>query len=354
MKSVTLDHVASVAYRLGLKGRVNLADPGETKPGDVVAVRVLSVNPEYKQIECADETRLDLQPGMVIAGALGGRQALRGFVGYAPLRVHTGETLSILNLGGVIGRFLGGHIGLGEPSQAEVLGAITRRGRKLNLKDFAIAPYEGEIVPPVVLVLGTCMNTGKTSAARTLVQHFAREGLKVGAAKASGVACLKDLTQFKLAGAAETVSFVDCGYPSTVDAEDIGAIHETLVKHLGQAGCDVVVCEFGDGVLGHYGVESAMSNPFIRTSTAAIVVSASDPTGAFGAKELLERKGFAIDVVTGPATDSIAGVTIIQSNLDLPAVNALADSAGLYRIVKEAMCQSARPSLAPAVRSAAK
>lgn len=354
MRSVKLDHVASVAYRLGLSGRVMLADPGETRPGDVVAGRILSVNPEYKQLECADETRLDLQPGMIVAGALGGRQALRGFVGYSPLRVHAGETLSILNLGGVIGRYLGGHIGLGEPSQVEILGAVTRRGKKLSLKDAAISPYEGEIAPPVVLVLGTCMNTGKTSAARTLVQHFARSGLKVGAAKASGVACLKDLTAFKLAGAAETASFVDVGYPSTVDAEDIGAIHETLVKYLGQRGCDVVVCEFGDGVLGHYGVQSALANAFLRRTTAAIVLSASDPTGAFGAKELLERKGYAITAVTGPATDSIAGVTIIQSSLDLPAANALADSEQLYRIVKESMCLSARQSWVPAARSAAK
>src|SRR5207248_512507 len=89
--------------------------------------------PLYPEIELAGGERAILHKGDVIAAVLGSRQALRGFVGYAPYRIAAGDKLHILNLGGVVGRFVGGHKDLGEPVQVEVLGISKRNLREVAL-----------------------------------------------------------------------------------------------------------------------------------------------------------------------------------------------------------------------------
>ena len=61
------------------------------------------------------------------------------------------------------------------------------------------------------------MNSGKTYAATELIKRATRAGLKVAAAKLSGVACLRDTLNMADHGAVATASFFDCGLPSTVD-----------------------------------------------------------------------------------------------------------------------------------------
>ena len=42
----------------------------------------------------------------------------------------------------------------------------------------------------------------------------------MAAAKLSGVAALKDIEKMKEAGAVRVLSFIDCGFPSTVDVDE--------------------------------------------------------------------------------------------------------------------------------------
>jgi hypothetical protein len=93
-------------------------------------------------------------------------------------------------MGGVIGRSRSFHKDLGQPSVVEVLGMAVRDGHIANLRDASIPLVEtlaGRPVPPVVVVSGTCMNAGKTVAATELVRGLARSGLRVAAAKLTGV-----------------------------------------------------------------------------------------------------------------------------------------------------------------------
>ena len=64
-----------------------------------------------------------------------------------------------------------------------------RKGKILNIAENAIAPLaSAPITSPIVLVAGTCMNSGKTYAATEIIKHLARAGMRVAAAKLSGVA----------------------------------------------------------------------------------------------------------------------------------------------------------------------
>lgn len=328
---ITPTKFASSTAKLGLNGPLQYIRECAPEAGQVVIVRAKTENPFYPDLELVDGSFSKINAGDVIAGVLGGRQALRGFVGYAPYRVRAGETLHLLNMGGVIGRCIGGHKDLGDAIEVELIGCVVRGRKLLNIKETALPEVEVlGVSKPIVLVMGSCMNVGKTAAATEIIRLLTKAGHKVGAAKVSGVACLRDLRKFDAAGAIRTLSFLDCGVPSTVDA-DVSSIAKTLVAQLAEA--DVIVMELGDGILGYYHVDSVLEDQGFMANVDAVVYCAGDLVSAWGGKQILESKGIKVTCVCGPATDTVAGTTYIEGMIGLPAANALTEPAKLMEIL---------------------
>ncbi len=65
-----------------------------------------------------------VKKGDVVAGALGHRHALFGYSGHLPERLAPGDTVHLLNMGGVIGICDSVNPDLGPPFECEVLGAV--------------------------------------------------------------------------------------------------------------------------------------------------------------------------------------------------------------------------------------
>jgi hypothetical protein len=328
---------ASVTSKLSLDDSVEVVTDCLPDAGQVVIVRAKGENPNYPDIELKDRSFSKIQAGDIIAGALGSRQALKGFVGYAPYRLRAGETLQILNMGGVMGRCVGGASDLGNPIDVEVLGCAVKEGKLVNVKDVSFPEVE---VPgsskPVTLVLGSCMHVGKTAAATEIVRLIHENGLKVSAAKVSGVACLRDLRKFDVAGAEQTLSFLDCGVASTIDA-DVSVIAKTLIANLTDV--DRIVMETGDGILGYYQVEKLLDDASFMANVDTVVFCASDLVSVYGGVELLKSKGINITVVCGPVTDSVAGTSYIEKRMGIPAVNAVADPDKLFKVLSGAFAE---------------
>src|SRR5262245_55134398 len=141
-RTIQVDTFASVTARLNLKNPVDLSSEWVAEPGTVVAVRALAENPLYPDLERTDGEQVPVKKGQVIVGALGSRQALRGFVGYSPYKLEPGTTLHLLNLGGVIGRCIGGHRDVGEAVPVEVLGCVGKGRKVLNIAQGALPPVE--------------------------------------------------------------------------------------------------------------------------------------------------------------------------------------------------------------------
>ncbi len=318
---------ASATAPLALSSPVEVQKQLTPEAGQLVVVRALSENPFYPDLEVTTGERVPVRTGDVIAGILGSRQALRGFVGYAPYRIAAGDTLHILNLGGVIGRYVSGHRDLGEPIRVEVLGVSKR-----NLKEAALPKVDvlGQ-AKPVILVVGSCMNVGKTATTVEIIKGLTRQGLKVGGAKITGIACLKDTNLMKAAGAVKTYSFLDCGVPSTIDTDDIAGIARSIMARMNDV--DVVVMELGDGIMGHYKVDRFFDDRALMAHIDAVVFCASDLTAAWGGKEILSHRGVSITVVCGPSTDTEAGVTYLERTIGVPAANALTDPQKLMGIL---------------------
>jgi len=177
------------------------------------------------------------------------------------------------------------------------------------------------------------MNSGKTYAATELIKQATRAGLKVAAAKLSGVACLRDTLNMADHGAVLTSSFLDCGLPSTVDVDDLAPMAKTIIARLNEISPDLIVIELGDGILGGYSVDTVFADAELLEATAALVFCASDYVGAWGGIELLRRRGVEVDVISGSVTDSRMGSDYITTQFNVPAANARREGETLFDLV---------------------
>ncbi|MEW6253171.1 MAG: hypothetical protein AB1716_21240, partial [Planctomycetota bacterium] len=301
------------------------------REGYIVAGRVRGEKSVYNQLEDGHGRMVVLHDGDVIAGVLGQRNALHGYSGYVPETLAIGDVLQVLNLGGVIGRCTSQNPDLGPPFDFELLGSVLvfpdfedRSGVPAHIGMHALAPHAGPFASetPVVFVAGTCMNSGKTSAACQLIRQLARRGSAVAGCKLTGVSLRRDTLQMLDHGARWAVSFTDAGIVSTTPANATG-VARTLLAHLAQAGAEVIIAELGDGLLGEYGVAEILAAPDLAAAASVLVLCANDPVGAWGAQQLLrDRFRLRIDVVAGPTTDNAVGTRYIRDQLSLAALNA--------------------------------
>lgn len=346
MKRCTLDKIASVTKRLALDVNAVLGEEIPAVAGTVVAARVLNAKTSYNTLEDVHGRMVALHPGDVIAGALGHRDALYGHAGRVPDSVKVGDELRLLNLGGVIGQTDGLSPSMEEPFRLEILGSVLEFpyfGRRVGVPAqvaraaLPIRVPDAEELPPLVALVGTSMDAGKTTAAAALVRSLTRRGITVAAGKMTGVSLRRDVLMMQDCGARPVSIFTDFGVVTTNASNAVPAAHG-LIAHLAEARPDLIVLEMGDGLLGTYGVDALLSDSVIAAAIRSIVLCAQDPVGAWGAQELLRSKyGMDADVVSGRVTDGVAGVRFCNEKLELPGHNALRDGDKLADVVLAAV-----------------
>jgi len=341
-----LDRIASSTRNARLRAEVLIGPEIVAEEGRVLAVRIGSDKAVYNQVEDPTGRLIRLRSGDVLAGVLGARRALRGYEGEVPATIAAGDTIEVLNLGGVLGRCTAGNPDLGPPFTAEVLGAVLtfprtgdRVGHPASIREHAVATADALADgPPIVAVVGTCMDAGKTVAAGEVIRGLSRAGIRVAGVKLTGVSLRRDALAMLDAGAVEALTFTDAGVVSTDDDAALPTAFGLLNELARSAKPDVVVAEFGDGILGEYGVARLLENPDLVARISAIVCCAPDQVGAWGAVEILRTTfGLAPTVISGPATDNEVGCRFIRGRLDLPAANARSGDGALAAIVREAL-----------------
>jgi hypothetical protein len=160
----------------------------------------------------------------------------------------------------------------------------------------------------------------------------------VAGVKLTGVSLRRDALAMIDAGAVEALTFTDAGIVSTDDEAALPTAYG-LLNDLGRrCRSDVIVAEFGDGILGEYGVATLLGDTDLVSRIAAVVCCAPDQVGAWGAVKIL-RETFSLTptVISGPATDNEVGCRFIRDRLGLPAANARTGDGTLSAIVREAL-----------------
>ena len=343
---VRLDRIASSTRNAHLRSEVLIGPEVISEEGRILAVRIGSDKAVYNQVEDPSGRLIRLRSGDVLAGVLGARRALRGYEGAVPEELAAGDTIEVLNLGGVLGRCTAGNPDLGPPFTAEVLGAVLsfpktgdRVGLPASIRDGAV-PAAAALLdgPPIVAVVGTCMDAGKTVAAGAVIRGLSRAGLKVAGVKLTGVSLRRDALAMIDAGAVEALTFTDAGIVSTDDDAALPTAYGLLNELARRCRPEVIVAEFGDGILGEYGVATLLGEADLVSRIAAVVCCGPDQVGAWGAVEILRDSfGLTPTVISGPATDNEVGCRFIRDRLGLPAANARSGDGALAAIVREAL-----------------
>jgi hypothetical protein len=337
---ITADIIASSSGSVKLTSEVTIAKSVVAQEGYVVAVKLLDDKETYNKIESATGEFVVYKKGDIVVGALGERQALRGYSGIIPRAIKAGDILHVLNMGGIIGLCQSPHPDFGPAMRVEVLGAVMipeeDHLKHACIQDFAIEwEYELKHSVPLIAVTGTCMNVGKTMAAAQIVRELTAKGHKVAAAKLTGASLMRDVRSMMDQGAIACTHFSEAGLVSTT-GKNILPMAKGLIKHLNTFKPDLIVLEFGDGIIGAYGVDSLLMDKEIQKFTSVHVVAAQDFMGCWAADHFFRKRySRGISIITGPVTDNLVGVQFIQNTMGIRAVNAVSDAAKLGDWVAE-------------------
>jgi hypothetical protein len=280
-----------------------------------------------------------------------------GYSGHLPTELAPGDTVQLLNLGGVIGICDSINPSHGEPFNCKVLGCVLDfpyLGQRVGVPARVSTEPLKLDVPldthgvPVVAIAGTCMNSGKTAAACAIVSRFRHNGLTVDAFKSTGVALRRDILAMEDSGARHIAMFSDFGICATT-SKNAPALTRSLLNELSDEKPDAIVFELGDGLLGAYGVEAILRDKEIVSQITAMVLCANDPVGAWGGAKLL-REEFGIEptVISGPATDNQVGIDIIRERSNVAALNAMTSAAELGDLLQASIGLGSRTAKATA------
>jgi hypothetical protein len=338
-----VDKIASSTAHCDVESPITLSPYVVAQHGYVIVVRALDEKDQYDEVECSDGVFRHVREGDVLVGTLGGRQALKGYSGRVPRHIAPGDTLNVLNLGGLIGECTAAHPELGPALPVEVLGAamVQRNGQWLHARiqeDALEMMHRLKSSVPLVTVSGTAMDTGKTEAACRVVEGLAEKGLRVGAAKLTGASLMRDVRRMREHGATAVSTFTDAGIACTVE-DAITPIAKGVIHHLNEAeDLDVIVAEMGDGFVGYYGVDDLLTDMELQSFIEAHVVAATDLAGAWAAEQTFrDRYHTDITAITGPVTDNDVGRRYITQRLGVTALNALQQSTELVDEVVQAL-----------------
>lgn len=307
------------------EGRLELVDRPRPswEEGDLVVAEARARG----QIEVPTGRVVEVEPGDQLVGALGVRAASLEIVGDWRA-VGDDRRLDALSAAGVLGRCTSAsRYGRSAVFGLDYLGHLAPGSGPTSLMDTVVAGASRPFTTPTILILGTSMSAGKTTAAKAIIRSLSRRGLRVAGAKLAGMGRRRDVLAMEDAGAQVVFDFVDAGLPSTVVTPERCAAAITHVLNLiTAAGPDVLVAEAGASPLEPYNGDLVAR--MLLPNTRLTVLCASDPYAVPG---LLQAAELRLDVVAGLATSTSAAVALLHQLVDVEAID-LFSAADLERL----------------------
>lgn len=303
----------------------------QPQPGDVVVARVAEIG-NHKRVETAESRKAILFEGSLIMLAYGNRYAADQFLAHVP---DTLQQCHLVAAGGIAGMVTEAHENMDEPTLIEPLGLLADDHGVVNISGFAPLHFDDDAAlvrlrtgrPEVFAVLGTSMNSGKSTAMACLINGLTASGRTVAAGKITGTGAGNDPMLYQDAGATEVLDFTDFGYPTTFKATlaELRSLTVNLVDTLSATGAEVAVVEIADGV---YQEETAalLNDPIFHEVIDQVVFTASDALGAKAGVEVLRAAGLQVAAATGVMTSSplatVEAYTVLKS-AEVPVIGTI-------------------------------
>lgn len=301
------------------------------QPGDVVIARVAEIG-KHTRLESPVSRRQLMFVGQEIMVAYGNRYAPDQFLAHVPDSL---EPCHLIAGGGLAGYVTQMHASIDAATAIEPIGLLATNDGVVNLRDFAPLQVgtpslaalraEGTVRPPVIAVLGTSMNSGKSTTLGCLVNGLSNAGLNVAAGKATGTGAGNDPNLFIDAGAFPVCDFTDFGYPTTFKLayEQVRDLLAAMINEQAASGADVVVIEIADGL--YQGETSRLlRDPLFAAYVDTVVFSAQDALGARAGLDVLQDAGVPVAAISGLLTASPLATAEAAAQLEVRVIDTYA------------------------------
>ncbi len=307
------------------------------RAGDLVLARVEKLGHQRK-LHRPDTSRRTLFVGDPVIVAYADRYASDQFEAAVPRDLGACELVAG---GGVAARVQNSHSRIWRgATRIQPIGLLAYEAEAppLNVASGALARSGGvaEHSTPVLAVVGSAMNSGKTTSAAWLIHGLRGNGLRVGYAKITGTGAAGDPSLVRDAGASLVLDFTDAGYASTyrVPHAVIESILKDLVGHLLDADVDVCVLEVADGLLQEETARLLESETYRRLVDRTLYACGDSMAAAAGAHWLQSRR-LPVAGLTGVLTNSPLQIREAKAatGLSIFGPSELDDSATAMKIV---------------------
>ncbi|MDP3742302.1 MAG: hypothetical protein Q8R15_03240 [Candidatus Micrarchaeota archaeon] len=279
--------------------------------GELVLVRVLE-NSMGKPLRLSDLSIVVPEPGDLLVCLVGANASFKLDVIEVP-RDST-ATWIVVNRAGLVGQPV---FGVADQNALLVKYVATLMLEKVPLKLVDRLPVQCGFEKPIIAVIGTDTNTGKTVTTAKLISELKQLGVKVGACKLTGI-CGDDPLSYFEAGADQVVDFSDAGRASTICNEQLAV--EAALKCISYLQSnDVIVAEFGSSLLGQHPILPILSA--LNSAKLKVVVCGSEATAALGAMFLLSTVGVQPALFSGIMANSELACKILAQRTEISALS---------------------------------
>ena len=313
----------------------------EWATGDYVVGEAIAPVPPNAKVELTNGRMAGVLEGDAIVGAFGVRRATLEAVGDWQSIGPDGR-MDALTPAGLMGRLTSKSILIPTLTRLQYRGHVVRGDRKVVMKDFVPSIGDRDYQCPTVMMIGTSMSSGKTTAARVIIHVLKQAGLKVVGAKLTGAGRYRDILGMGDAGADRIVDFVDVGLPSSIcPPEEFRIAVRQMLALIAAEEPDVAVVEAGASPYEPYNGDIALQE--MGEHIRCTVLCASDPYAVLGVSQSF---GLQPDLVSGITTNTTAGIELVETLTGVPALN-LTDPASHEPLMQLLRQTLQLPELAP-------
>lgn len=272
-------------------------DFASARAGDLILAQVESIG-QHNRVQLTSGRLSNIFPGDLIVLACGARYAPDQFEGLAEVDPAGADLLAG---GGCMGRMVARNERIKPATRLLPMGRLLDAAcTPVNLDRFALPPTTRGAEIPVIFVLGTAMNSGKTTATAQLALGLRRAGYRVAALKGTGTGAFGDYNEYADTGAHWVADFTDAGmvttYREPLDRVKNGL--DLLLGHAAEQGCQIAVMEIADGLF-QLETGALVADPWLRNRMAGMVFACGDAVAAAGGVAELARHGIRPDALTG-------------------------------------------------------
>lgn len=305
-------HLESVDYSLVA------TDRGDWTRGDFVVGLVTGSPTKRYRVELTTGRMMEILEGDLLIGALGAREATLEATGSWE-DVGRDGMMHLLTGAGLLGKCRSRSAVLPPLIDIRYSGHVFVDEAKATLERFRVPVETIAYDIPTVLLIGSSMSAGKTTAARRIIRMLKSHGYSVAGCKLTGAGRYRDILSMKDAGADLFLDFVDGGLASTIGPENVvRPALDNVLSRVAHYSPDVAVVEAGASPLEPYNGRLAIE--MMNDSVKFTVLCASDPYSVLGVTTAYNRSP---DIVTGIAASTDAATTLVRRLSGIPAFNIL-------------------------------